>query len=262
MYTTFIIGDIHGHYEEIVALLHKDLGLIDTAQAWTGKDAHLYFTGDYVDRGPQGIETIDLIMRLQTEAAAAGGKVNGLLGNHDVMLLAAYRFKGQRRSFRRDWLAYGGQYDDLENMTDDHARWLTDLPTMTLVRDHLLIHADATFYLNYGLSVSAVNKNVRRVLTNHSQAAWTQLLNEFTQRFSFSERDFFGRQRPEAGEKIQQMLSTYGGKKIVHGHTPISAVIDQDPVYVTKPLIYANQRCINVDAGMYRGSPGFAYRLP
>ena len=89
---TFIIGDIHGHCDKLAGLL-RDAGLVDADLAWSGGDARLFLLGDYVDRGPDGIGVIDLLMGLGVEAAAAGGQVEALLGNHDVMLLAAHRFR-------------------------------------------------------------------------------------------------------------------------------------------------------------------------
>ena len=49
--------------------------------------AHLVLTGDLVDRGPADRQVMELVMRLQPEAGAAGGHVHALLGNHDIMVL-------------------------------------------------------------------------------------------------------------------------------------------------------------------------------
>ena len=48
--------------------------------------------GDLVDHGPDGIGAVELVMRLQQQAARTGGRVQVLLGNHDMLLLAAHRF--------------------------------------------------------------------------------------------------------------------------------------------------------------------------
>ncbi len=80
------IGDVHGSYEPLVELL-RAAGLIDEALAWSGGKAHLVMLGDLVDRGPKEREVLDLVMRLEREAAKAGGQVHVLLGNHEVMSL-------------------------------------------------------------------------------------------------------------------------------------------------------------------------------
>jgi hypothetical protein len=53
------------------------------------------------------------------------------------------------------------------------------------------------------------------------------------------------------------MLKMYGGKTLVHGHTPISLSTDIRAEDVTQARTYANGICCNVDAGIYLGSPGF-----
>ena len=81
------VGDIHGDYENFVMIL-KGTGLIDANLHWTGGRTHLVQTGDILDRGPQAKDAFDLLMRLEKEAAAAGGMVHVLLGNHEEMNIA------------------------------------------------------------------------------------------------------------------------------------------------------------------------------
>ena len=80
------IGDVHASYDKFVALL-TGTGLVDGSHTWTGGQDHLVLAGDLVDRGPDDRKVMDLVMRLQTEARAAGGEVHALLGNHDLMVL-------------------------------------------------------------------------------------------------------------------------------------------------------------------------------
>lgn len=78
------IGDVHGSFDKLLKLL-EGTGLIDEQLAWIGAKDHLVFVGDLVDRGPDDRPVLDLVRRLQTEAAAAGGHVHLVLGNHEVM---------------------------------------------------------------------------------------------------------------------------------------------------------------------------------
>jgi Calcineurin-like phosphoesterase len=78
------IGDVHGDFDDFRLIL-KRAGLIDDQSRWIGGSATLVQTGDLVDRGPKGRETMDLVMGLEKEAATAGGQVVPLLGNHEVM---------------------------------------------------------------------------------------------------------------------------------------------------------------------------------
>src|SRR3954454_5393457 len=75
------IGDIHGAADAFGRILRK-AGLIDASQHWSGGTATRVQTGDYLDRGGAVRPILDLLMRLETEARAAGGRVEVLLGNH------------------------------------------------------------------------------------------------------------------------------------------------------------------------------------
>jgi hypothetical protein len=78
------IGDLHGDADALMALLVRT-GLLDEARRWTGGKATLVQTGDYLDRGTQVRQVLDLLMSLEGRAAASGGRVVVLIGNHEVM---------------------------------------------------------------------------------------------------------------------------------------------------------------------------------
>jgi hypothetical protein len=63
----------------------ENVGIIDSNLAWVGGDSHLVIVGDLLDRGPRSRDALDLLMRLEGEAATAGGKVQVLIGNHEMM---------------------------------------------------------------------------------------------------------------------------------------------------------------------------------
>src|SRR5262245_21308996 len=79
-------GDVHGAYEQLTSLLQR-AGVVDGALHWSGGATHLVSLGDLLDRGPDGRAVLDLLMRLEGEARAAGGQVHVVLGNHEVMNL-------------------------------------------------------------------------------------------------------------------------------------------------------------------------------
>jgi hypothetical protein len=80
------IGDVHGAYDRFVEIL-RHAGLVDGRQRWSGGRAVLVQTGDLLDRGPDSRRVLDLLRRLEDQAARAGGQVHVLLGNHEVMRL-------------------------------------------------------------------------------------------------------------------------------------------------------------------------------
>jgi hypothetical protein len=80
------IGDIHGSYEGLTTIL-KRTGLVDEQLRWNGGRTTVVQTGDYTDRGADTKQVMDLLMRLEREAKAAGAQFIVLAGNHEVMNL-------------------------------------------------------------------------------------------------------------------------------------------------------------------------------
>jgi calcineurin-like phosphoesterase family protein len=86
------VGDVHGAYERYVEIL-RTAGVLDQRDRWIGGKTHLVQLGDVVDRGPDSRKAIDLLRKLERDAASAGGKVHYLLGNHEVMrIIGDYRY--------------------------------------------------------------------------------------------------------------------------------------------------------------------------
>jgi len=257
----YVASDIHGHPEMLSGLL-RQAELLDARDRWSGGGATLWLLGDYVDQGPDGLGVIDLAMRLQREAAAAGGSVGALLGNHDVLLLGTRRFGARTfpggQSFAAAWEANGGQPGDLAGLGDEQIAWLAGLPSLARAGQRLLAHADATFYLEYGESIAATNDAVRAILDGEDMDAWGRLIVGFS-----DHRAFAG---PAGAARAGTLLGRFGGTQIVHGHTPISVHPDTIPPCaphdVTRPLLYAGGRCLDVDGGMYLGGPGLLVPLP
>ena len=84
-----VVGDIHGElggFREILI----NAGLIDDKDNWSGGGDILIQTGDVIDRGPYSREAVDLLKKLQKEAAAVEGEVVRLCGNHELMLVQNY----------------------------------------------------------------------------------------------------------------------------------------------------------------------------
>lgn len=107
------ISDVHGAYPAMVRTLSA-AGIVDESLAWQGGESHLVVTGDLLDRGPDSRQAMDLLMRLETEAVAAGGRVHVLLGNHEVMNLV-----GDLRYVARDEYAAFAE----DETADERDRW-------------------------------------------------------------------------------------------------------------------------------------------
>lgn len=98
------IADVHGAYDAMVETLQV-AKVVDAELAWSGGDTHLVVVGDLLDRGPRSRDAMDLLMRLESEAPQAGGKVIVLIGNHESMNLIGdlrYVSKAEYAAFAED----------------------------------------------------------------------------------------------------------------------------------------------------------------
>lgn len=251
MRPVFVVGDVHGYRDVLVALL-RDAGLVDPAGRWAGDDAVLWLLGDLVDRGPDGLGTIDLVRRLERESA---GRVRCLLGNHEATLLSVRLAGGEETglpgaTFADVWRLNGGVERDLVGLTAEHVEWIVRRPAVALEGDWLLLHADSDAYLRYGRSVAEINAGIGTALRSGDPAALDDLLETLGGRF-----------RLHDPAVVDRLLTTLGGVRIVHGHTPIASMLGVDPRVISAPLLSADGRVLNVDHCVFGGGPGFVTRL-
>ena len=133
-----VVGDVHGAHAPL-ALLLSAAGLIDAQGHWSGGEATLVQLGDLLDRGPDERRVLDLMMSLEREAAAQGGRVVVLLGNHEVMsLIGDWRYASPEaiagfggRTERREALAPKGKY----------GHWLRKRPAVEAIEGIVFVHA-------------------------------------------------------------------------------------------------------------------------
>ncbi|MFJ8131252.1 metallophosphoesterase [Streptomyces hydrogenans] len=265
----FVVGDVHGYLDELVAALRAQ-GLVDENGGWAAGNARLWFLGDFTDRGPDGIGVIDLVMRLSAEAAAAGGYCKALMGNHELLLIGAKRFGDTpvnsgagTATFQAAWLLNGGQKHDMDRLQDVHLQWMSRLDAVVSEDDHLLLHSDTTAYLEYGETIEDVNETVHEIIRrNDADEVW-DLFRKFTKRFAF---------RDEGGpQAVQELLGTYGGSRIVHGHSPIPYLLGQvgtedgeeeSRPAVEGPHVYADGLAIAMDGGVTMAGKLLVVQLP
>ncbi|WP_395361653.1 metallophosphoesterase [Streptomyces sp. YH02] len=265
----YVVGDVHGYLDELVAALRAQ-GLIDENGSWAAGNARLWFLGDFTDRGPDGIGVIDLVMRLSAEAAAAGGYCKALMGNHELLLIGAKRFGDTpvnsgagTATFQAAWLLNGGQKHDMDRLQDVHLQWMSRLDAVVREDDHLLVHSDTTAYLDYGQTIEDVNDTVHEILNrNDADEVW-DVFRKFTKRFAF---------RDEGGpQAVQELLATYGGSRIVHGHSPIPYLLGQvgteedegnSGPLVDGPHVYADGLAIAMDGGVTMAGKLLVVQLP
>jgi serine/threonine protein phosphatase 1 len=128
----FVIGDVHGHYDALSALLTN----IELTS-----DDEVYFLGDLIDRGPQSSQVVEFVKQ-------SGYKC--LLGNHEIMLLDVLGNGGFNAEAFHGWL-YNGGFSTVvsykNKIPPEHIDWLKNLPLYLDLEDYLLVHAGVDPYV-------------------------------------------------------------------------------------------------------------------
>ncbi|WP_329460238.1 metallophosphoesterase [Streptomyces sp. NBC_01497] len=267
----YVVGDVHGYIDELLAALGEQ-GLVDAEGRWSAGTARLWFLGDFTDRGPDGVGVIDLVMRLSAEAAAAGGYCKALMGNHELLLLGAKRFGptpvssgAGTATFHAAWLLNGGQQHDMERLQDVHLQWMSRLDAVAEEDGHLLMHSDTTAYLDYGTTIDDVNDTVHQIITRNDADECWDLFRKLTKRFAF---------RDDGPDAARELLGSYGGTRVVHGHSPIPYLLGEvgaeDPddeggrsgPVVEGPHVYADGLAVAMDGGVTMAGKLLVVQLP
>ena len=90
-----LIGDIHGHGQELKALLLK-LGYELTDEGWAHRERKVIFLGDYIDRGPEQRESVNIV-RSMVET----GNALAIMGNHEFNAIGFSTLASDGKSFLR-----------------------------------------------------------------------------------------------------------------------------------------------------------------
>ncbi len=178
-------GDVHGANDALLELL-QFLEIIDAEQSWTGGRTHLVSLGDLLDRGPDSRAAMDLLIRLQREAEAAGGKVHVVLGNHELMNLTGdlrYISAGEYAAFAADETpqmraagfaqlqAEAIEFDESQyppgffahraafTAEGQYGSWLLEQPAIVVINDSAFVHAGFPDWMNQ-YSLQSINEQV------------------------------------------------------------------------------------------------------
>lgn len=146
--STYLIGDIHGCYDELKALLSQVDFHPSTDQLW--------LTGDLVARGPRSLEVLRLVRDL-------GDAVRLVLGNHDLHLLAVYAgISFNKPKDRITTLLEAPDADELIN-------WLRRQPVLQVDEEKQLVMAHAGITPQWDIATARVcAREVEAILSSDS----------------------------------------------------------------------------------------------
>jgi serine/threonine protein phosphatase 1 len=119
MKSIYIIGDVHGCYETLMALLNK-----------LPNDAKLIFVGDLIDRGPDSAKVVEFVKNNNYPC---------VLGNHEVYMIRSHdenfkeRFMSEYMNNHYLWRKNGGyatltSYQNSLYNKKEHIEWIKELP--------------------------------------------------------------------------------------------------------------------------------------
>lgn len=224
---TYVIGDVHGCYDELMSLLLK----IDARDP----DAIIYFVGDFIDRGPKVYETLEWAMTHISE----NGKYRSVQGNHEDMAILWFE------KFRDSWpeikITDKKLMEELPYVKENFAQLMKRYGNTT--PESVKKYIDFFKGLPYKRTVQVISKFGERV-TYHIVHGAFEYWNENGDEQSIMIENLWGRSLigyPEIG------------KIVVHGHTPSTAYhYFSEAKKLARPgmIVFASND-INVDGGCF-----------
>lgn len=146
--STYLIGDIHGCYDELQSLLQQ--------VAFDAEKDTLWLTGDLVARGPGSLEVLRFVRSL-------GSAVRMVLGNHDLHLLAVYA--GISRNKPKDRITPLLEAPD----ADELINWLRRQPLLQVDEEKKLVMAHAGITPQWDIETAQMcAREVEAVLSSDS----------------------------------------------------------------------------------------------
>ena len=108
-----LIGDIHGHADELKELLTK-LGYENKDRTWSHKSRMVVFLGDYIDRGPKQRESVAIVRNM-----VESGNALAIMGNHEFNAIGFSTLSSDGTSYLRPHST---------NNLKQHGRFLEEFP--------------------------------------------------------------------------------------------------------------------------------------
>lgn len=144
-----IIGDIHGQADKLESLLAK-LGYKQENGVWTHGCRQVIFVGDFIDRGPAQLRTVEIVRRMVESGAALA-----VMGNHELNAIAWHtpdpehpgEYLRQRFSMkwgeknRRQHERFLAETEHLPDIHADIIDWFKTLPLWLDLPEIRVVHA-------------------------------------------------------------------------------------------------------------------------
>jgi hypothetical protein len=229
---TLLLSDIEGEFEPFRDLL-LSAKVINEKYNWIFGQGKLVVAGDLFDRGKQVCQFLWLLYKLEDEAAAKGGEVHVILGNHDIMNLSGdYRYVQQE--YGENAYLMKEHYHDFYSKDSELGRWLRSKNTIEKIGDLLVMHGGMSqTILNLKKPLDWINTNCHPYYDVKSEIIPAELKPFFSGEDAlFWYRGYFKDPKATVGQ-VDSTLAFYGAKKIIVGHDIINHV---DTLYSGKVI--------------------------
>lgn len=138
-----IVGDIHGQSGKLIALLNQ-MGYRERQGAWRHPSRTVLFVGDFVDRGPGQLETLNLVRRM-----IDAGSAQAVMGNHEFNAIAWHTTDARNgghlrpRNFknRLQHAVFLGAVGEDSHQHAEWVRWFMTLPLWLELPGLRIVHA-------------------------------------------------------------------------------------------------------------------------
>ena len=229
------VSDVEGNLTAFVGLLETH-GVIDAQLNWTFGSNELITVGDFMDRGDDVTAVLWLVQKLEQEAAAQGGRVTFVLGNHESMNLRGnwkytepkYKALAERLEMNAEpEVAYRAF---LSNQTH-FGRWLRAQPTMVRRGKYVFVHGGMhPDIADLGLSLAQINETVSRNLgSNLYQEPGPDKVANFLMGplgplwYRGLVKDYEGEGKLES-RQLNRILNGFNAARVVIGHSIVEEV--------------------------------------
>jgi hypothetical protein len=229
------IGDVHGDLDGLLRILIGSR-VIDGTGAWVTRSTLVVLVGDLNDRGSDSTSVVSFVMRLQQEAEANGGRVESLIGNHELLAAKGdYSYTRAVEVLALEEFCYDQRMglNAFYRGASPYAVWIRNRPAIVRAGDCLFVHA--------GLVDSS--RECHPDWVNATVASWVAsfqgVADEPAQEtFWLVEGDGNGplwttglaveaarpRHSGASVEAIGRVLDTWGARHLVVGHTPTRSI--------------------------------------
>jgi hypothetical protein len=267
-----IIGDIHGYAQALEKMLVK-LGYELTGKGYVHPTRKAVFVGDFVDRGPEIIRSLEIVKQMVDNGAAYA-----IVGNHEYNVICYYtkdkegnplreRNLKNRTQIKRTQEEFNGNKEQKKK----YLKWLRNLPVYLELDGLRVVHAcwdsDAVELLKKTNPENRLSKKFLRRIVREEGADYHALMllmkgREFNLPDDMVIKDSYGFRRssfrikwwaPMDGASFQNLA--FGNKFKLPAYTIPKEMCYPIPPYDEKELpVFFGHYCLNGQAGVVKNN--------